>query len=355
MEDIAQGLRFEVDLSDGLVMRPQRAVLMRGDKSANKIVITVKDNGAPVDLTGVAVSGMFIRQSGLEVPLTGGVSGNVITVVLNDHCYVESGHYEAFVRVKLGSALRTLLLIGGEVYKDGDGAVVDVEDVIPSIDDLLAMLDEMRQATEEANTAADAANNSAADAQNQARAAEAAARKLSSVGVSVTMLEPTEAASGTVTQTDSKTMFDLRVPRGKTGPQGPKGETGSINNLTINGKAPENGSVTLTPSDIGAVSSVDGKTGAVEVMPIRLYEANRDGNYIGMLSYVNTEADRQDVYGGIQPVVNRKPVGLLHIRNDGVGYLYDENISNMARIYTTRNPPPSVAAVNALMEGINDA
>ena len=51
-------------------------------------------------------------------------------------------------------------------------------------------------------------------------------------------------------------------PQGETGPQGPKGdtgpkgETGSIENLTINGKTPDgSGAVTLTAGDLGAATA----------------------------------------------------------------------------------------------------
>ena len=52
------------------------------------------------------------------------------------------------------------------------------------------------------------------------------------------------------------------IERGPAGPQGPKGDTGpkgeqgSIENLTINGKTPDDsGTVTLTAADVGAATA----------------------------------------------------------------------------------------------------
>lgn len=237
--DIAQGLRFTIDLRAGLMQRPQREILMRGDRSANKIVITVMEGDSPASLSGVSASGIFVRQSGLEVPLTGSISGNVVTVRLNDHCYVESGHYEAFVRLKAGEALRTILLISGNVYKDGDGAYVDVENVIPSIDDLLAQISAMRQGTEAANAAA-ASANTAADAANAAKknadtataSANSAAGKINNMTVAATGRDAGAAPTATISETSGHKHILFGIPKGDKGdtgaigPQGPQGLKG---------------------------------------------------------------------------------------------------------------------------------
>lgn len=237
--DIAQGLRFTIDLRAGLMQRPQREILMRGDRSANKIVITVMEGDSPASLSGVSASGIFVRQSGLEVPLTGSISGNVVTVLLNDHCYVESGHYEAFVRLKAGEALRTILLISGNVYKDGDGAYVDVENVIPSIDDLLAQISAMRQGTEaanaaaaSANTAADAANTAKKNADTATASANSAASKINNMTVAATGRAAGAAPTATISETSGHKHILFGIPKGDkgdtgaTGPQGPQGLKG---------------------------------------------------------------------------------------------------------------------------------
>ncbi len=90
-------------------------------------------------------------------------------------------------------------------------------------------IQESTDAAASANAAAGRVDASIEKANTAAEAANAAARKLSSVDVSVSMLEPDEAAGGSVTQTESGTTFALRLPRGRTGatgPQGPKGDKG---------------------------------------------------------------------------------------------------------------------------------
>ena len=119
---ISQPMNFTVDVKNGLVERPQRESLMRGDKMANRIIAELVYGSEPFDITGVTVKGKFCRPpSGDEIDLTGEAKGNVAEVQLTDQCYTSGGHYEARVILVLGGVERTVLFISGDVLKSGSG------------------------------------------------------------------------------------------------------------------------------------------------------------------------------------------------------------------------------------------
>lgn len=119
---ISQPMTFTVDVRNGLVERPQRESLMRGDKMANRIIAELMYGSEPFDITGVTVKGKFCRPpSGDEIDLTGEAKGNVAEVQLTDQCYTSGGHYEASVILVLGGVERTVLFISGDVLKSGSG------------------------------------------------------------------------------------------------------------------------------------------------------------------------------------------------------------------------------------------
>lgn len=173
MADIVQPMRFEIDIKTGLVTKPQRTILMKGDRNANRIIAALTDDGKAVDLSGVTVTGRFIRPpDGAEVMLTGEASGGEASVTLVDQCYAADGHYEASIILTMGSVRRTILSISGTVHSAGSGAYVDADDVIPSVDDILAQYAKMQQVTTSASNAASRANAAATRAENMLMDAE---------------------------------------------------------------------------------------------------------------------------------------------------------------------------------------
>lgn len=119
---ISQPMTFTVDVKNGLVERPQRESLMRGDRMANRIIAELVDGSEPFNITGVTVKGKFCRPpNGDEIDLAGEAKGNVAEVQLTDQCYTSGGHYEARVILVLGGVERTVLFISGDVLKSGSG------------------------------------------------------------------------------------------------------------------------------------------------------------------------------------------------------------------------------------------
>lgn len=162
MEQLQQPLFFEVDVKEGLVQQPLRTRLMKGDKKANRIVVLIKDGGEKIDLSGIPVSGSFIKPpDGDEIYLPGEVEDGRAIVELDDACYAEDGHFEASVALTMDGFKRTIVSFSGEVLSKGNGVVIDIGNVIPSIEEIAAQYAEMKRVTEETKQAADNANEAA--------------------------------------------------------------------------------------------------------------------------------------------------------------------------------------------------
>lgn len=319
---LMQPIRCEIDINNGLVQTPMRTQLMRGDANANRIIVALKNGSENVDLSGVTVSGSFVRPPDEAVILLdGSVSGNEAIVELIDACYAEDGYCEINVMLTVGKTRRTILSLTGYVLKKGSGAVVDVGNVIPSIDDIIAQYAEMQRVTQEtqaagifattaasnanekaqaAQSASEAANAGAQVAQTAAGVANAAAGKIDNMTVSATALDTGQPPTAALSEVDGHYLLSLGLPRGATGatPQIsfvistgepgtdaavteitgtaenpvlhltiPRGGTGSIEGLTINGKVPDaSGNVTLAMEDIdGLAEAIEGAGGVKTV------------------------------------------------------------------------------------------
>ena len=84
MADIAQAMRYQIDVKNGLLKQPMTGELMRGDKNANRIIVQLVDGDNSVPLDGVTVTGKFFRGGdGIEIPLEGEATGNEASVLLD--------------------------------------------------------------------------------------------------------------------------------------------------------------------------------------------------------------------------------------------------------------------------------
>ena len=167
---LQQPLRYTVDVKSGLVRTPMTSQMMKGDKKANRVIVTIKDGSNAVDLSGVTVTGSFIRPpDAAEIPLEGSANGSEAIVVLDDACYAQEGYCEINVKLTVGETSRTILTLTGYVLSKGSGAYIDVGGVIPSLDDIIAQYATMKQVTEELQDAAAGAE----EAKNNANSAAA--------------------------------------------------------------------------------------------------------------------------------------------------------------------------------------
>lgn len=157
---LQQPLRYTVDLKEGLVQQPMSNQLMKGDKKANRVIVHLTDGGKDAALSGVTVTGSFIRPpDAAEVPLEGEAEENVASVILSDACYTQEGYCEIYVKLTVGGTARTILALTGYVHGKGSGAYVDIDGVIPSIDDIIAQYAEMEQVTQRTIEAAEYAES----------------------------------------------------------------------------------------------------------------------------------------------------------------------------------------------------
>lgn len=300
--------RIDVDVETQ--MTPLKSLYASGDKNAHTFELSLYRGAQEIDLSGASAQGYFIRADGYTVPITGAISGNVVTLTLSESCYYVVGNFNLIIKVFIGESRKSVFWGNGYVVRSMTDAIVDEENVIPSLDELLAQIAAAESAAKAANQAASAANsaatsaaqaasaagtnasaaNSAANAATSAAsAASAAATKINDMTITATGLAAGAAPTAELTEVDGHYNIVLGLPKGdkgdtgatpqitvqvKTGEPGtaasvkqtgtaeapvieltiPRGDTGSLGNLTINGKAPDGaGKVTLTAADVGAL------------------------------------------------------------------------------------------------------
>ena len=194
MTEIPMILTYKKDVNAPLATEKPVTLLMQGDAMAQTIRIEMTGGNAPADLTGYEADGYLLREDGRKVMCAGTVEGNTITVPLNEHCYAVPGAYAMFVRIKTADAQtrRTVLRIVGHVMGEGDGTLVDTENIVPNLDQLLVMLDRMEEARSEVTKWADAE-------------------------VEAVTLAPGSEATATATEENGKVTIQYGIPQGVAG------------------------------------------------------------------------------------------------------------------------------------------
>lgn len=298
-----------IDVDAEIQVTPLKSLYASGDKDAHIFELSLYRGAEEMDLSGASAQGYFIRADGYTVPITGAISGNIVTLTLSEGCYYVVGNFNLIIKVSIGESRKSVFWGNGYVVRSMTDAIVDEENVIPSLDELLAQIAATESAAKAANQAASAANsaatsaaqaasaadtnasaaNSAANAATSAAsAASAAATKIDDMTITATGLAAGAAPTAELTEVGGHYNIVLGLPKGdkgdtgatpqitvqvKTGEPGtaasvkqtgtaeapvieltiPRGDTGNIGSLTINGKAPdEAGKVELTAADVGA-------------------------------------------------------------------------------------------------------
>lgn len=302
----------KIDVDAEIQMTPLKSLYASGDKDAHIFELSLYRGAEEVDLSGASAQGYFIRADGYTVPITGAISGNVVTLTLSDGCYYVVGNFNLIIKVSTAEIRKSVFWCNGYVVRSMTDAIVDEENVIPSLDELLAQIAAAESAAKAANQATSAANSAATSASQAASAANTnaskansaansataaattateAATKIDDMTITATGLAAGAAPTAALTEVDGHYNIALGLPKGdkgdpgatpqitvqvKTGEPGtaasvkqtgtaeapvieltiPRGDTGSLGSLTINGKAPDAaGKVTLTATDVGAASA----------------------------------------------------------------------------------------------------
>lgn len=240
-------------------------------------------------------------------------AGGVIVAELPQDAANIPGAVGCTLCIVLGGKRLSVARMAVEAIDPIGSDIVDVGKRIPSIDEVIAAIgrcESAAQAAEDAaasattaagaaNNAAGAANTAAGSAQSAASAATTAAQAANAAaarlnGMTATAMGLAAGSNPTVAVTtgeDGAKRLDFGIPKGEKGETGatpqltvtaktgepgtevsavqggtpenptleitiPRGDTGDIGNLTINGKSPdETGAMTLKPDDLGAATS----------------------------------------------------------------------------------------------------
>lgn len=328
-----------IDVDAEIQMTPLKSLYASGDKDAHVFELSLYRGDEEMDLSGANAQGYFIRADGYTVSITGAISGNVVTLTLSEGCYYVVGNFNIIIKVSIGESRKSVFWGNGYVVRSMTDAIVDEENVIPSLDELLAQIAAVESAAKAANQAASAANSAATSASRAASAADAnasaansaanaakaaattateAATKIDGMTITATGLAAGAAPTAELIEAGGHYNIVLGLPKGdkgdpgatpqitvqvKTGEPGtaasvkqagtaeapvieltiPRGDTGSLGNLTINGKAPDAaGKVMLTASDVGAASAAelnqlkDEKANRTDVLTLEEIKASTD-------------------------------------------------------------------------------
>ena len=303
-----------IDVDAEIQMTPLKSLYASGDKNAHIFELSLYRGAEEMDLSGASAQGYFIRADGYTVPITGAISGNIVTFTLSEGCYYVVGNFNLIIKVSIAESRKSVFWGNGYVVRSMTDEIVDEENVIPSLDELLAQISAAESAAKAANQAASAANSAATSARQAASAANTnassansaanaakvaattateAATKINDMTITATGLAAGAAPTAELTEVDGHYNIVLGLPKGdkgdpgatpqitvqvKTGEPGtaasvkqtgtaeapvieltiPRGDTGNIGSLTINGKTPDSaGKVELTAADVGALSGTD--------------------------------------------------------------------------------------------------
>lgn len=247
-------------------------IMMKGDALADTLEIDVRDGGYESDVSDYTVGGYLIRADGVRVPLTGTIDKNIVRVPLSEHCYAIGGGFVAFVRLIKGGERVTILRVSGYVETDGDGPLLDPENIIPSLEELLAQLDELERAT---------------------AAAQDAAAKIDGMTVSATS---SSTAGAAISERNGVKHISFALPRGEAGPAGTAGVSPTVSVSAITGGhrvtiTDANGTKTFdvldgTGSGDGGLPWLIGTT--EEITPTQVQEALTLKRNV-MISYANAD------------------------------------------------------------------
>ena len=238
-----------IDLRQGVRMHRIGRLFAQNDKLAHRFDITVTENGAAADLTGLSASAYFIRPDDGVVTLQGTISGSVVSVVLPSACYEVPGHFSIIIKIHAGqvtsaSSITAIFWGDGTITRTETNIIIDPAHVVPNLDELLAQIATIEAATTAANTAASSANTAASsantaasnaqtkagladtaagNANTAANAANTAATALDGMTVSAS---PAATAGATVTKVGGHFNIAFDLPQGEKGDKGDTGERG---------------------------------------------------------------------------------------------------------------------------------
>ncbi|MEG0512945.1 MAG: hypothetical protein RR653_09535 [Clostridia bacterium] len=177
MEKLTIPMRYTVDLDKPTRELRLEASLVKGDKAAHVLIVTVERGGAAFMLAGVSCIGYAVLANRQTVVIKGTVAGNEARVLLPAACYSVSGRISLLVQLAVESEQLTPLCLSGNVCAGATEAVLDPGGIVPSLGELLAMVAAVQAAAGRADAAAVAANAAQRRADAAAAGADAAVER----------------------------------------------------------------------------------------------------------------------------------------------------------------------------------
>ena len=125
---------IDIDLGTGTIARSfQNKALGEGDSSGDRFGVRVLRNGAEIDLTGVSVTGYFVRANGSTEVISGSRSGSKCWVTLPQACYVYEGNFTLAIKLTISGTTVTARIVDGTIVNTVLGAINDPGSVIPDL------------------------------------------------------------------------------------------------------------------------------------------------------------------------------------------------------------------------------
>lgn len=122
----------DVELKSGSVFRSfLNRNIGEGDVYGNRYGVRILNGGEPVDMTGAACVGYFIRADGVTLVIAGETGDSMASVLLPPACYAVEGSFTLAIKVSGTGFSGTMRIIDGTVCNVTTGQINDPSSEIP--------------------------------------------------------------------------------------------------------------------------------------------------------------------------------------------------------------------------------